>query len=178
MIDEILAFYEQYEAGNCFQSFFGEEELPIRYMEEYPANLEDYAGCVIVVETDLDGPKRTHRKRSNVGKPWSSPRKFCRLKSIQEPVFVSYRTRVDKRYSYSRYYKVIGDRRIYLTFVKQRSEKEAAEMREKAEKRKQKRKRDVLPVAVHPQQPSVKRFRNLLMAAPHDFCYQPTLSCF
>ena len=178
-ISEISDFYDQYENGNCFQNSFGKEELTVLYMKEHAADLEAWAGCVLVVETDPEGPRRVHRKRST---GWDSPRSFMRLKSTNEPIYVSYRSRSDKRFSYSRYYKEINCRRVYLTFVKERSEEEAAALREKSEKRKRKRK-EVLPVAVHPIEedllPSIKRFRNLLMAAPHDFCYQAPvrLSC-
>jgi hypothetical protein len=181
-ISKIVDFYNQYENGNCFQSFFGKEKLTVCYMDEQPADLESYVGCVVVVETDPDGPRRVHRKR---GTGWDSPRRFSLLKSVQEPIYVSYRTRSDKRFSYSRYYKEINGRRVYLTFVKQRSEEEAAAKREKSQKSKRKRKRktETLPVPVHPTSddllPSIKRFRNLLMVAPHDFCYQRPvrLSC-
>jgi len=184
MLRQVQQFFAQYEQGNCFQPVFGKKCLPVRYMSEHPQNLEEYADCVIVVETGTNKTKRTYHSRA--GNPWDSPRKFSPLKSAAD-IFVSYRSRSDKRFGYKRYRKEIDGRLVYLTFVKERSEEDAAILREKSERRKRKRKRNtkpeksILPVPVYPEQddllPSIKRFRNLTMVAPHDFCYQPTLLC-
>lgn len=110
-LNEFAGFYTELEQGfGC--GWLG--DTPVSYLKELPKNLAHYAGGVIMlISDDLSGFKRKSVERKN---PWESPKQFTPLKSLPG-IKSSYRKRVDGRFSYRRYRKVVNGSLVDLVWV-------------------------------------------------------------